>query len=232
VQRRHQKIVEESPSPAAFFAGEAGEAKRQALLADALRIVTSVGYVGAGTVEFVASGADGEIFFLEVNARLQVEHPVTEMCTGIDLVEQQIRVAAGEKLDAAVLHPTRRGHSIEVRLYAEDPNKKFVPQPGQLTKLTWPAAGEDLRIETGVAEGMSVTPFYDPLLAKIVAHGEDRAAAIARLDQALEGTALTLMAPTGAPANTNLAFLRKVLAAPAFVGGTYDTAFAEALAKG
>jgi acetyl-CoA carboxylase biotin carboxylase subunit/3-methylcrotonyl-CoA carboxylase alpha subunit len=232
VQRRHQKIVEESPSPASFFAGEAGEKKRQELFAAALRVVRSVGYVGAGTVEFVASGASGEIFFLEVNARLQVEHPVTEMCTGIDLVEQQIRVAAGERLDPSVLEPTRRGHSIEVRLYAEDPNKKFIPQPGKLEKLSWPAAGKDLRIETGVAEGMSVTPFYDPLLAKIVAHGADRAAAIARLDQALADTVLTMVGPTGAPANTNLAFLRKVLGAPAFVEGAYDTAFAEALAKG
>jgi acetyl/propionyl-CoA carboxylase alpha subunit len=232
VQRRHQKIVEETPSPAAFFAGEAGEAKRQKLLADALRVVTSVGYVGAGTVEFVASGDDGDIFFLEVNARLQVEHCVTEMCTGIDLVEQQIRVAAGEKLADAVLHPTRRGHSIEVRVYAEDPAKKFVPQPGKLEKVVWPAAGDDLRVETGIAEGLAVTPFYDPLLAKIVAHGADRAAAIARLDQALADTVIDLVGPTGAKAATNLAFLRKVLAAPAFAEGRYDTSFAEALAKG
>jgi acetyl-CoA carboxylase biotin carboxylase subunit/3-methylcrotonyl-CoA carboxylase alpha subunit len=232
VQRRHQKIVEETPSPAAFFAGEAGEAKRQALLADALRIVTSVGYVGAGTVEFVASGTDGDIFFLEVNARLQVEHCVTEMCTGIDLVEQQIRVASGERLADAVLHPTRRGSSIEVRVYAEDPAKKFIPQPGKLERVVWPATGDDLRVETGVAEGLSVTPFYDPLLAKIVAHGADRAAAIARLDQALADTVIDLVAPTGARAAQNLAFLRKVLAAPAFVEGRYDTSFAEALAKG
>jgi acetyl-CoA carboxylase biotin carboxylase subunit/3-methylcrotonyl-CoA carboxylase alpha subunit len=231
VQRRHQKIVEETPSPASFFAGEAGEARRQDLLTAALRVVTSVGYVGAGTVEFVAS-PDGELFFLEVNARLQVEHCVTEMCTGIDLVEQQIRVASGERLSGAVLQPQRHGHSVEARLYAEDPAKKFAPQPGKLARLVWPAAGEDLRVETGVAEGLSVTPYYDPLIAKIVAHGSDRAAAIARLDQALADTVIELVAPTGAPAATNLSFLRKVLAAPAFVEGRYDTAFAEALAKG
>jgi len=232
VQRRHQKIVEETPSPASFFAGEAGEQKRRDLHAAALRVVTSVGYVGAGTVEFVASGEDGDIFFLEVNARLQVEHCVTEMCTGIDLVEQQIRVASGEKLADAILHPTRRGHSIEVRVYAEDPAKKFVPQPGKLEKVVWPAAGDDLRVETGVAEGLSVTPFYDPMIAKIVAHGADRAAAVARLDQALADTVIDLVAPTGAKAACNIAFLRKILAAPAFAEGQYDTSFAEALAKG
>ncbi len=231
VQRRHQKIVEETPSPAPFFAGAEGEAKRQALLASALKIVDSVGYVGAGTVEFVAS-ADGELWFLEVNARLQVEHCVTEMCTGIDLVEQQIRVASGEKLAEAVLHPTRRGHSIQARLYAEDPSKRFAPQPGTLARVVWPAAGDDLRVETGIAEGLAVTPYYDPLLAKIVAHGADRTAAIARLDQALAATTINLVAPTGNPAATNLSFLRKVLAAPAFVEGRYDTSFAEALAKG
>src|SRR6185437_8294758 len=170
VQRRHQKIVEETPSPAPFFAGAEGEAKRQALLASALKIVDSVGYVGAGTVEFVAS-ADGELWFLEVNARLQVEHCVTEMCTGIDLVEQQILVASGEKLSGAVLVPQRQGHAIQARLYAEDPSKRFAPQPGTLARVVWPVAGDDLRVETGVAEGLAVTPYYDPLLAKIVGYG-------------------------------------------------------------
>jgi acetyl/propionyl-CoA carboxylase alpha subunit len=230
VQRRHQKIVEETPSPAAFFAGEEGEAKRRELHASALRIVDSVGYVGAGTVEFVASPG-GEIFFLEVNARLQVEHCVTEMCTGLDLVEQQIRVASGERLADAVLHARLHGHAVEARVYAEDPGKKFAPQPGHLAKLVWPAGAPDLRVETGVTEGLDVTPYYDPLLAKVVAHGADRAAAIARLDQALGATVLEMVGPTGAPAATNLAFLRKVLAAPAFAEGRYDTDFAEALAK-
>jgi acetyl/propionyl-CoA carboxylase alpha subunit len=230
VQRRHQKIVEESPSAASFFAGEAGEARRQALLADALRIVTSIGYVGAGTVEFVAS-PEGELFFLEVNARLQVEHCVTEMCTGVDLVEQQIRVASGEKLAPEVLASKRTGHAIEARVYAEDPAKKFAPQPGHLARIVWPDAGVDLRVETGVTEGLDVTPYYDPLLAKIVAWGATREAAIARLDGALAATTIDLVGAVG-PAATNVAFLRKVLLAAPFVTGVYDTTFAEALAKG
>ena len=229
-QRRHQKIVEESPSAAPFFAGAAGDERRKKLWADALRIVKSVGYTGAGTVEFVA-GEGGELFFLEVNARLQVEHCVTEMCTGVDLVEQQIRVASGEALAPGILAPVRAGHSIEARVYAEDPAKKFAPQPGHLAKVVWPAAGDDLRVETGVAEGLDVTPFYDPLIAKIVSHGGTRAEAIARLDRALAETTIELVGPAG-PSRTNLDFLRKILAAEMFVAGTYTTAFAEPLAKG
>jgi len=229
VQRRHQKIIEESPSAAPFFAGEAGEARRQRLFAAALAVVKQVGYVNAGTVEFVAN-AEGEMFFLEVNARLQVEHCVTEMCTGIDLVEQQLRVASGERLAPEILNPTRRGHSIEARVYAEDPAKKFAPQPGHLDRLVWPEATDDLRIETGIAEGLDVTPFYDPMIAKIVSHGPTRKDAIARLDKALAATTIELRGAAG-PAATNLAFLRQVLASPAFEGGAYDTTFAEALAK-
>ncbi|HVY47280.1 MAG TPA: biotin carboxylase N-terminal domain-containing protein [Minicystis sp.] len=230
VQRRHQKIVEETPSPAGFFQGPDGEARRARLHADALRVVDAVGYTGAGTVEFVASGEDGELFFLEVNARLQVEHCVTEMVTGLDLVEHQIRIAAGEPLADEAKQAKRRGHSIEARVYAEDPAKKFAPQPGHLKVLTWPAPGPDLRVETGFTEGQDVTPYYDPLLAKLVAFGETRAAAIARLDRALAETRIELVGPAG-PAQTNAGFLRKVLAAPAFVEGRYDTTFAEALAK-
>ena len=229
VQRRHQKVVEESPSAAAFFAGEAGEAGRRALFADSLRIVQSVGYVGAGTVEYVAS-QEGEIFFLEVNARLQVEHCVTEMCTGLDLVEHQIRIASGERLAPEVTGHARRGSSIEARVYAEDPQKRFAPQPGRLARVVWPAAGPDLRIETGVAEGQEVTPFYDPLLAKIVAHGATRPDAIRRLDEALAATTIELVGPAG-PSATNVGFLRRVLASAEFAGGAYDTTFAEALAK-
>ncbi|MFO0757520.1 MAG: biotin carboxylase N-terminal domain-containing protein [Byssovorax sp.] len=228
-QRRHQKIIEESPSAAPFFAGEEGEARRQKLFADALRIVTMAGYVNAGTVEFVAS-PDGELFFLEVNARLQVEHCVTEMCTGIDLVEQQIRVASGERLAPEILAPVRRGSSIEARVYAEDPAKKFAPQPGKLARLVWPAVAPDLRVETGFEEGMNVTPFYDPLLAKIVSHGATREDAVKRLDRALAETTLELVGPAG-PAQSNVAFLRKILEAEAFAAGRYDTLFAEALAK-
>ncbi len=229
-QRRHQKIIEESPSPASFFQGEAGEARRQALFDTALKIVKSVGYVGAGTVEFVA-GPDGTLYFLEVNARLQVEHCVTEMCTGLDLVEHQIRIASGEALAPEVRGHVRRGCSIEARVYAEDPAKRFAPQPGHLQQIVWPEAGADLRVETGVAEGLDVTPYYDPMIAKIVAYGADRTAAIARLDRALEGTTITLVGPAG-PAATNLAFLRRVLSDSRFVEGNYDTAMAELLAKG
>ena len=229
MQRWHQKIIEESPSPASFFAGPQGAARRASLLADALRIVQSVGYVGAGTVEFVAS-PEGELFFLEVNARLQVEHCVTEQVTGLDLVEQQLRVASGEKLAAAVLHNTRNGHSIEARVYAENPAKSFAPQPGKLVRLVWPRETADLRVETGVTEGLDVTPYYDPMLAKLVAFGPTRAAAIARLDRALAETTLELVGPAG-PAATNLEFLRKLLAAPEFVEGAYDTGLAERLAK-
>ncbi|MCC6551453.1 MAG: ATP-grasp domain-containing protein [Polyangiaceae bacterium] len=229
-QRRHQKILEESPSPAGFFEGDEGEARRRRLLDDALRVVSSVGYVGAGTVEFVSSQA-GEIFFLEVNARLQVEHCVTEMVTGLDLVEHQIRIASGEALAAEVTGHARRGHSIEARVSAEDPAKKFAPQPGRIARLRWPEAGADLRIETGIAEGLEVTPYYDPMIAKWVARGATRADAIARLDRALAETVLELVGPAG-PAATNLAFLRRLLASPGFSGGQYDTSLAEALAKG
>ncbi|KYF50214.1 biotin carboxylase, partial [Sorangium cellulosum] len=229
-QRRHQKIVEESPSPASFFQGDAGEARRRTLHESALRVVTAAGYVGAGTVEFVAAES-GELYFLEVNARLQVEHCVTEMCTGLDLVEHQIRIASGEPLAPEVVGHAYRGHSIEARLYAEDPAKKFAPQPGRITALRWPAAGDDLRVETGVAEGLEVTPYYDPLLAKIVAHGPTRDGAIARLDRALAETTIELTGPAG-PAATNLAFLRQILADGGFRSGQYDTRFAEALAAG
>lgn len=229
VQRRHQKIIEESPSPAWFFQGDEGEAKRRDLFDQALRIVRHVGYVGAGTVEFVASG-EGELFFLEVNARLQVEHCVTEMVTGIDLVEQQIRVAAGLALAPEILAPTRSGHSIEARVYAEDPAKKFAPQPGRIDKLVWPDAGADLRIETGVEQGSEVTPYYDPMIAKVVVHAGSRQEAITRLDSALGQTTLALVGAAG-PAATNLEFLRKVLVSEAFTEGKYDTHFAESLAK-
>lgn len=230
MQRRHQKIVEETPSPASFFTGKEGEAKRRALHEAAVKVVSSVGYRGAGTVEFVASGDKGELFFLEVNARLQVEHCVTEMVHGVDLVERQIRIASGEALENAWQRNAPKGHSIEARLYAEDPAKKFAPQPGHLDKLVWPEASDDLRVETGVDQGMDVTPFYDPLLAKIVAWGDDRDKAIARLDRALAETVVELKGPAG-PAQTNLAFLRKILASSEFASGAYDTSFAEVLAK-
>jgi len=227
VQRRHQKIVEESPSPASFFAGADGEKRRADLFAAALRVVKQVGYVGAGTCEFIADDA-GNLFFLEVNARLQVEHPVTEMVTGVDLVELQLRVAAGEKLPD-LSNVARKGHAIEARVYAEDPSKGFIPKPGAIDELVWSSgAGEvqskTLRIESGVKAGSKITPYYDPMIAKVVAWGDTREGAIAELDRALAGTTI-------APATTNLSFLRKVLASDEFRAGTYDTKFAEVLAK-
>jgi acetyl-CoA carboxylase biotin carboxylase subunit/3-methylcrotonyl-CoA carboxylase alpha subunit len=227
VQRRHQKIIEETPSPAAFFAEQVGERRRRALFDAALRVVTRAGYVGAGTCEFLAD-SQGNLFFLEVNARLQVEHPVTEMVTGLDLVELQLRVAAGEPLpDLTRVQPT--GHAIEARVYAEDPGKGFLPRPGPIDELVWAGgAGEvqsrSLRIESGVRAGSQVTPFYDPMVAKVVAWGETREEAIATLDGALAGTTI-------APCTTNLPFLRRVLADEHFRAGRYDTKLAEALAK-
>ena len=227
VQRRHQKIVEESPSAASFFAGSEGEKRRADLLEAALRVVKKVGYVGAGTCEFIAD-AEGNLYFLEVNARLQVEHPVTEMVTGLDLVELQLRVAAGEKLPD-LSNVARKGHAIEARVYAEDPSKGFIPKPGPIDELVWAGgAGEvftnALRIESGVKAGSKVTPFYDPMIAKVVAWGETRDLAIAELDRALAGTTI-------APCTTNLSFLRKVLASDEFKAAEYDTKFAEILAK-
>ncbi len=227
VQRRHQKIVEETPSPAAFFSGTEGEARRRALHEAALRVVRHVGYLGAGTCEFIAD-AGGDLFFLEVNARLQVEHPVTELVTGLDLVELQLRVAAGEPLPD-LSSVARRGWAIEARVYAEDPSKGFIPKPGPIDELVWAGgAGESqtprLRVESGVRAGSKVTPFYDPMIAKVAAWGETRAAAIDELARALEGTTI-------APCTTNVAFLRELLAAPEFRAGTYDTRFAEAFAQ-
>jgi acetyl-CoA carboxylase biotin carboxylase subunit/3-methylcrotonyl-CoA carboxylase alpha subunit len=163
-----------------------------------------------------------------VNARLQVEHPVTEMVTGLDLVELQLRVAAGEKLpDLSTIKP--HGHAIEARIYAEDPSKGFIPKPGPIDSLEWAGGvgevqSKTLRVESGVKAGSKITPYYDPMIAKLVAWGETRDAAIAELDKALAGTTI-------APATTNLSFLRKTLASEEFKAGSYDTKFAEVLAK-
>ncbi|HEY3500789.1 MAG TPA: biotin carboxylase N-terminal domain-containing protein [Polyangiaceae bacterium] len=229
VQRRYQKIVEESPSAAAFFGGEAGEQRRQELFRKAVRLVKSVGYVGAATVELVAD-ASGEVYFLEVNARLQVEHPVTELVTGLDLVELQLRIASGEPLPPEVLEVRRQGHAIEMRLYAEDPANGFVPQPGRLERLRFPDGLSGVRVDAGYVEGGEVTVHYDPLIAKIIAHGPDRSQAIDRLDAALAKTELALVGPKG-PRRTNLEFVRKVLASDEFRRGEYDTGLAATLAS-
>jgi acetyl-CoA carboxylase biotin carboxylase subunit/3-methylcrotonyl-CoA carboxylase alpha subunit len=227
LQRRHQKIVEESPSSAWFLQGAEGALRREKLLASAVRIVREVSYVNAGTCEFIADD-QGEVFFLEVNARLQVEHPVTELVTGLDLVEWQLRVAAGEKLpDWSELD--RKGHAIEARLYAEDPAKGFLPKPGPIDTLRWCGGEGELqtphvRIESGVAPGNKMTPYYDPMLAKVVTWGETREQAMDRLADALATTEV-------APCVTNANYLCAVLANEDFRAGRYDTQFAEPFAR-
>jgi 3-methylcrotonyl-CoA carboxylase alpha subunit len=211
VQRRHQKVVEEAPAPGL------DAAHREALGDIAVTAARAVGYVGAGTVEFVA--ADDRFCFIEMNTRLQVEHPVTEAVTGLDLVEWQFRVAAGERLPLRQEEIVLAGHAIEARLYAEDPGRGFLPQTGTLHGLRLPPA--DLaRTDTGVRAGDVVTPFYDPMIAKIVARGEDRAGALARLRRALAETAMLGVA-------TNLGFLARVAASPEFAAGPVDTGFIE-----
>ncbi|HEX2672171.1 MAG TPA: biotin carboxylase N-terminal domain-containing protein [Polyangiaceae bacterium] len=227
VQRRHQKIIEESPSPAGFFSGPSGAERRSKLFSAALSLVRAANYRGAGTVEFVAN-REGELYFLEVNARLQVEHPVSELVTGLDLVELQLRVAAGESLPASALTPQFAGHAIEVRLYAEDPQKGFLPQPGVLQRFDLPNDLPGVRIDSGVIAGQEITPHYDPMLAKIAAHGPTREQALQRLQAALAECRVELVGPKG-PRATNLAFLQKVLASAEFRAGEYDTSLAETL---
>lgn len=204
VQRRHQKVVEECPSPAV------NDEVRARLCAAAVRVAESVGYRNAGTVEFLLDPASGEFFFLEVNTRLQVEHPITEEVHGIDLVELQLRIASDEEVPQEF--PTPRGHAIELRVYAEDPIR-FLPRPGQITGWIEPTGA---RVEAGYASGTQVSPHFDPLLAKIVVHGEDRADALARAQVAIKE--FVVQGPT-----CNLPFLAEVLESPEFTSGVYDT---------
>jgi len=202
IQRRHQKVVEEAPAP-----GLSPELRR-AMGEAAVTAARAIGYVGAGTVEFLLD-ARGEFFFMEMNTRLQVEHPVTELITGQDLVAWQLRVAQGQPLPLSQEQIVLRGHAIEVRLYAEDPEQDFLPASGELTLYREPAAGVGRRVDSGVVEGDRVSPFYDPMLSKLIAWGEDRETARRRLlamlaEQQLGGV------------HSNLAFLRRVLAHPAF----------------
>jgi acetyl-CoA carboxylase biotin carboxylase subunit len=208
-QRRHQKIIEESPSP--FVTPEL----RAAMGADAVKAARAVGYVGAGTVEFIVC-ADGTYHFLEMNTRLQVEHPVTEIVTGYDLVEWQLRVAGGERLPTTQGDAVLSGHAIEARLYAEDPYDGFRPQSGAIVRWRPDASGDDVRIDNGVAEGGMVTPFYDPMIAKLIAHGADRAEAIARLSAALKANPLFGIA-------TNRRFLIDLLGEADFAAGRMTT---------
>jgi acetyl-CoA carboxylase biotin carboxylase subunit len=178
IQRRHQKVIEETPSPAV------GARLREAISSAAASVARSVGYTNAGTIEFLLD-EDGSVFFLEMNTRLQVEHPITEMVTGIDLVQWQIRIARGERLDldpASLLAPS--GHAIECRIYAEDPDAGFLPSPGRITAMRVPG-GPGIRDDSGTEAGADVSIFYDPMISKLVAWGETRAQAIARMRRAL-----------------------------------------------
>ena len=213
IQRRHQKVVEEAPAP-----GLTPELRR-AMGEAAVRSAQAIGYVGAGTVEFLLD-ARGDFFFMEMNTRLQVEHPVTEAITGLDLVAWQIRVARGEALPITQAQVPLMGHAIEVRLYAEDPEGGFLPASGHLDLYREPAPGEGRRVDSGVAEGDDVSPFYDPMLAKLIAWGENREEARQRLLAMLEDTAVGGF-------RTNLAFLRRVLGHPAFAAAELDTGFIE-----
>ncbi|MCI2958940.1 ATP-grasp domain-containing protein [Agromyces atrinae] len=208
LQRRHQKVIEEAPSPAL------DDDTRARLGAAAVEVARSVDYRGAGTVEFLVSAdAPDDFFFIEMNTRLQVEHPVTELVTGVDLVEQQVRIAAGEAL--AIGSPTVTGHAIEARVYAEDPDDDFLPSAGEI--LLWhEPEGAGIRVDSGIAAGGVVSTSYDPMLAKIIAHGSTRAEAIERLDVALAETVL-------AGVTTNVGFLRELLADPDVRGGRLDT---------
>ena len=209
-QRRYQKVIEEAPAP-----GLPPALLRQ-LYDAALKIARAVKYQNAGTVEFIIER--GKFYFIEMNTRLQVEHAVTEMITGLDLVEWQLRVAAGEKLPLKQSRIRAHGHAIEARLYAEDPVRDFLPSTGRLTRFHFPLLDTDLRIETGLRQGDTVTEFYDPMLAKLVASGPDRRTARERLRAALAQT--RVLGVTG-----NRDFLQRLLAQPAFRRGAVDTAF-------
>ena len=213
IQRRHQKIIEETPSPALTpdLRRRIGEA--------AVAVARAASYVNAGTVEFLLDPRRGEYYFLEMNARLQVEHPVTEEVLGMDMVEWQVRIAAGEPLTLNQEHIRPRGHAIEARIYAEDPYNDFAPSTGKL--LRWrPPGGPGMRVDSGVAEGQEVSIYYDALLAKLVARGPDRSASLRRMEVALaQFQALGVM--------TNIPLLRSVLAHPQFQSGDYDTSFLE-----
>ena len=211
IQRRHQKVVEEAPAPGL------APALRKAMGEAAVRAAQAIGYVGAGTVEFLLD-ARGEFFFMEMNTRLQVEHPVTEAITGLDLVAWQIRVACGEPLPITQAQVPLRGHAIEVRLYAEDPVNEFLPATGRLALYRESAPGEGRRVDSGVSEGDQVSPFYDPMLGKLIAWGEDREQARLRLLAMLDEFAI-------GGVKTNIAFLRRILAHPAFAAAELDTGF-------
>ena len=210
VQRRHQKVLEEAPAP-----GFDSRKMAQAAVAAA----KAIRYVGAGTVEFIAE-QDGRFYFMEMNTRLQVEHPVTEMITDLDLVEWQLLVASGQKIPLKQADLKVKGHAIEARIYAEDPRRDFLPATGRLLHLAFPVQDDDVRVDTGVEQGGEITPWYDPMIAKLVVHGRDRAAALERLRAALAEVEI-------AGLTTNVEFLRRVAASKAFSQAELDTGLIE-----
>ncbi len=212
LQRRHQKVIEEAPAPGL------ADATRAAMGAAAVAAARAVGYQGAGTVEFLFDGR--EFYFLEMNTRLQVEHPVTEMITGLDLVEWQLRVAAGEPLPLRQEEIARSGHAVEARLYAEDPERGFLPSTGVLSRLRLPEGLEGVRVDAGVQQGDEVSVHYDPMIAKIVAWAPDRLGAIDRLRHALERTEVEGV-------RTNARFLWEILGADAVRAGDVSTRLLE-----
>lgn len=211
IQRRHQKVIEEAPSPinSAELRAEMG--------ACAVMVAKAVDYVGAGTVEFLVSDLDKSFYFLEMNTRLQVEHPVTELVTGVDLVREQIRVAAGEKLSFTQEDIRLTGHAIECRVYAEDPENNFLPSPGKITRLRRPQ-GPGVRDDGGVYEGAEVSIYYDPMISKFAVHGRDRKEAIERMRRALREYEIGGI-------KTTLSFFREVMDDDEFVSGKLDTGF-------
>ncbi|MGB6617827.1 MAG: biotin carboxylase N-terminal domain-containing protein [Trebonia sp.] len=208
VQRRHQKVAEETPSPGV------SASLRSRMLSAAVLAGEAVGYRGAGTVECLVDTETGDFMFLEMNTRLQVEHPVTEMVTGIDLVEQQFRIADGAAVSFAAESVSARGHAVELRVYAEDP-RRFLPRPGRITRWQEPS-GAGIRVDAGYVAGNTVTPYYDPLLAKLVVHGADRDESLARARVAVAGFGID-------GPQTNLPFHAELLDCAEFVSGCYDT---------
>jgi acetyl-CoA/propionyl-CoA carboxylase biotin carboxyl carrier protein len=214
LQRRHQKIIEEAPSPLL------SATQRDAMGAAAVEAARACGYTGAGTVEFIVNGSNpDDYFFMEMNTRLQVEHPVTEMITGLDLVELQLRVAAGERLGLTQDDIRLDGHSVEARIYAEDPARGFLPTGGRVLRLHEPA-GPGVRVDSALRPGLEIGGAYDPMLAKVIAHGPDRETALRRLDGALSETTLLGV-------STNVAFLRALLRHPDVLAGDLDTGLVE-----
>jgi acetyl-CoA carboxylase biotin carboxylase subunit len=211
VQRRYQKLVEETPAP------HLPPATRAAMHQAATRFAARLSYRGAGTVEFLYDVPRDTFYFLEMNARIQVEHPVTEAVTGTDLIAEQIAIAEGRGLRLAQADITCDGAAIECRINAEDPARDFAPSPGTVSAVHWPA-GEGIRVDTHIVDGATIPPFYDSMIAKVIAHGPDRAAALARLRTALAGVRIAGVA-------TNLAFQQAVLADPDFAAGGVDTGF-------